>query len=294
MEFRCALVGLAGRPNVGKSTLVNAIVGDHVTITSSRPQTTRRRIAGIAHGEGWQLVLADLPGIQIPRDGLTARMAESVDETLADVDVVLLVLDGSQPVGGGDRASAAAAFATGRPVITVVNKVDGLPPERIAQAIDAAAALGPFVELHPVSAKTGEGVDALVADLVRLAPPGPALFPPEARSSDPVRLRIAELIREQALRRLRDEVPHALTVVVEEYEPGTRKRAARVEAAIYVESSSQQGIVVGAGGSMIKAIGSAARPAIERVLGERVMLDLRVRTQRGWRDDPALLDRLGP
>ena len=197
MAFRCALVGLAGRPNVGKSTLVNAIVGEHVTITSSRPQTTRRRIAGIAHGDGWQLVLADLPGIQVPRDGLTRRMADSVQETLSDVDLVLLVLDASQAIGGGDRASAEAAFAAGVPVIVVLNKTDRLPAERIAEAIATAAELGPFAELHPVSAKTGDGVPALVADLVRLAPEGPALFPDEARSSDPVRLRIAELIREQ-------------------------------------------------------------------------------------------------
>jgi len=294
VEHRCALVGLAGRPNVGKSTLVNAIVGEHVTITSSRPQTTRRRIAGIAHGADWQLVLCDLPGVQVPRDGLTERIAGSVEETLADVDLVLLVLDASQPIGGGDRASAELAFGSGAPVVIALNKVDRLPPAQIAEAIAAASTLGEFAELHPVSAKTGEGVAALVADLVRLAPAGPALFPPEARSSDPVRLQIAELIREQALRRLRDEVPHALTVVVEEYDPPTRRRAARIEAAIYVESSSQQGIVIGAGGSMIKAIGSAARPEIERVLGAKAMLDLRVRAKKGWRDDPALLDRLGP
>ncbi len=294
VETRCALIGLAGRPNVGKSTLVNRIVGEHVSITSSRPQTTRRRIAGVATGEGWQLVLADLPGIQVPRDGLTERMAASVEETLADVDIALLVLDAAQPIGGGDRASAERAFAAGAPVVIALNKVDGLPPERIGAAIEAASALGPFAELHPVSAQTGDGVAALVDDLVRLAPAGPFLFPADVRSSDPVRLRIAELIREQALRRLRDEVPHALTVVVEEYEPATRRRAARIEASIYVESASQQGIVVGAGGSMVKAIGTAARPGIERLLGCRAMLDLRVRAQRGWRDDPALLDRLGP
>ncbi len=294
VDFRCALIGLAGRPNVGKSTLVNAIVGQHVTITSNRPQTTRRRIAGIAHGDGWQLVLADLPGIQIPRDGLTERMARSVSETLADVDLVLLVIDGTEKIGGGDRASAEAAYAAGVPVIVVVNKTDGMKPERIGEAIAAAAELGDFAELHPVSAMTGDGVPALVADLVRMAPEGPALFPDDARSSEPVRLQIAELIREQALRRLRDEVPHALTVVVEEYDAPTKKRAARIQATIYVESSSQQGIVIGAGGSMIRAIGTSARPGIERVIGAKVMLDLRVRAQRGWRDDPSLLDRLGP
>ena len=179
-------------------------------------------------------------------------------------------------------------------MIVVVNKTDGMSPERIGAAMQAASELGPFTELHPVSAQTRDGVPALVADLVRLAPEGPALFPEEARSSDPVRLQIAELIREQALRRLRDEVPHALTVVIEEYEPATRRRAARIEASIYVESKSQQGIVIGAGGTMIRDIGTSARVGIERIIGGKVMLDLRVRAQRGWRDDPALLDRLGP
>jgi GTP-binding protein Era len=169
-----------------------------------------------------------------------------------------------------------------------------MSPERIGRAIGAAAELGDFTELHPISAIDGDGVQALVDDLVRLAPEGPALFPDDAKSSDPVRLQIAELIREQALRRLRDEVPHALTVVVEEYEAPTKKRAARIEATIYVDSKSQQGIVIGAGGSMIRAIGTSARPNIERIIGAKVMLDLRVRSQSGWRDDPALLDRLGP
>lgn len=294
MATRSALIGIAGRPNVGKSTLVNAIVGEAVTIVSPRAQTTRRRVAGIAQRDETQLVLVDLPGVQRPRDGLTQRMARSVEETLADVDLVLLVVAASERIGGGDRAAAELAFASGSPVVIAVNKVDRADPATIAQAIEQAAALGDFAAIHPVSARTGDGVDALVDTLVAGAEEGPWLYPAEMRSGDPVRVRISELIREQALVRLRDEIPHAVAVVVEELDEPTRRRAGRVEAVIYVDQPSQQGIVVGAGGAMIKEIGSAARPAIEALLGGRVMLDLRVKTKRGWRDDAVLLDRLGP
>jgi len=291
---RNTLIGIAGRPNVGKSTLVNAIVGESVTIVSPRAQTTRRRVAGIAQRGETQLVLVDLPGVQRPRDGLTQRMARSVEETLADVDQVVLVIAASERIGGGDRAAAELAFGTGRPVVIAVNKVDRADPATIAQAIEQVAALGDFAAIHPVSARTGEGVDDLVATLVAAAEAGPWLYPADMRSGDPLRVRLAEIVREQALLRLRDEIPHAVAVVVEEVEEPSRRRAGRVEAVLYVDQPSQQGIVVGAGGTMIKEIGSAARPAIEALLGGRVMLDLRVKTKRGWRDDPALLDRLGP
>lgn len=294
METRCALIGLVGRPNAGKSTLVNAIVGESVTIVSPRAQTTRRRVAGIAERDHTQLVLLDLPGIQRPRDRLTERMALSVDETLADIDAVVLVIDATESVGGGDRAAAERAFATGVPVVIALNKTDRLEPPAIAAAIERVADLGDFAELHPVSARTGDGVEALVETLIAHAPEGPWLYPAGTTSGDPLRLRIAEVIREQALRRLRDEIPHALAVVVEEVVEPSRRRAGHVEAVIYVEHASQQGIVVGRGGSMIREIGTAARPAVEQALGGKVMLDLRVKTRRGWRDDPSLLDRLGP
>jgi GTP-binding protein Era len=294
VSSRCGIVGLAGRPNVGKSTLVNAICGAHVSIVSDKPQTTRRRIVGIADGDDWQLVLLDLPGLQRPRDGLTARMQRTLDESLADVDAVLLVLDASASLGGGDRAAAEAAFAAGAPVVIALNKVDLLAPARIARAIEAAAALGEFHALHPVSALRREGVDALLADLAALAPEGPALYPRGAQSGDPLRLRIAELVRERALERTREEVPHAIAVVVDELEPGSRHRVARVECSLLVDSESQKGILVGKGGDMVRAIGTDARPEIEELLGQRVMLDLRVRVRRGWRDDDAVLDRLGP
>ena len=292
--FRSGVVALAGRPNVGKSTLVNALCGEHVTIVSSRPQTTRRRVAGVADGEDWQLVLLDLPGFQRPRDGLTDRMQRAVDETLADVDAVLLVLDATTAVGPGDRFVAAAVSSSSVPVVVALNKVDLVPPARIAARLAEAGELVEFHAVHPVSARTGDGVAALRDELVTLAPEGPPLYPVGTRSGDPLRLRIAELVREQALRLTRQEVPHAVAVVVDELEPGTRRRAARVEATVVCETASQRGILVGKGGSMIREIGTAARPEIERVLGGQVMLDLRVRVERHWRDDPRLLDRLGP
>ena len=292
--FRTSVVALAGRPNVGKSTLVNAICGEHVTIVSARPQTTRRRVAGVADGDGWQLVLLDLPGFQRPRDGLTDRMQRAVDETLADVDAALLVLDATTAVGPGDRFVAAAVAASSVPVVVALNKVDAVPPARIAARLAEIGELIEFHAVHPVSARTGDGVAALRDELVGLSPEGPALYPPGTRSGDPLRLRIAELVREQALRLTRQEVPHAVAVVVDELEPGTRRRAARVEATVVCETASQRGILVGKGGSMIRDIGSAARPEIERLLGGQVMLGLRVRVERGWRDDPRMLDRLGP
>jgi GTP-binding protein Era len=293
-EFRSGVVALAGRPNVGKSTLVNALCGEHVTIVSERPQTTRRRVAGIVDGPGWQLVLLDLPGFQRPLDGLTDRMQRSVDETLADVDATLLVLDATTPPGAGDRFVAAAVAAAAAPVVVALNKVDRLRPGAIAQSIAGVSDLIDFHALHPVSARKGDGVDALREELAALAPEGPALYPTGTRSGDPLRLRLAELVREQALRLTRQEVPHAVAVVIEELEPATRRRAARVEATIVCETNSQRGILVGKGGSMIRAIGTAARPALEALLGGQVMLDLRVRVEPGWRNDQRLLDRLGP
>jgi GTPase len=293
-EHRSALVGLAGRPNVGKSTLVNALTGAHVSIVSDKPQTTRRRVAGIVNGSDWQVVLLDLPGFQRPRDGLTERMQRAVEETLADVDAILFVLDATAEIGPGDRFIAERMYAAGPPVVIALNKVDRLTPARIADAISAAASLGDFHALHPVSARTGDGVAALRDELVALAVDGPPLYPRDAASGDPVRLRIAELVREQALRRLREEVPHAVAVVVDELVPGTRRRAADVSATILVDSESQRGIVVGRGGTMVRDIGTGARPLIEEALGTPVMLRLRVDVRKGWRDDDRVLDQLGP
>jgi GTP-binding protein Era len=289
--FRSGFVGLAGRPNVGKSTLVNTLCRSHVAIVSDKPQTTRRRILGVAHEPGAQLVLADLPGFQRPRDALTQRMQRAVDESLADVDVAVLVLDATEEIGAGDRFVAARVYGGGVPVVVALNKVDRLRPPQIGAAIERAAALGDFHALHPVSARTGDGVDALRAELVALLPEGPPYFDEAQDSDQPVALRIAELVRERALQLTRDEVPHALAVTVEELSRPKGRRTGRVSATLLVETSSQQRILVGKGGSMIRAIGEGARPEMETLLGGHVFLDLRVKVRPRWRRDDALLDR---
>jgi len=292
--FRSALIGVAGRPNVGKSTLVNALCGAHVSIVSDKPQTTRRRVAGILNGPEWQLVLLDLPGFQTPRDGLTGRMQRTVDETLADVDAILFVLDGTEAPGAGDRFIAERVFGSGTPVVLVVNKVDRLSPAAIGEAIERIAELGEFAALVPVSARTRDGIDRVRDELLVFAEQGPALYPVDASSGDPVRLRIAELVREAALNRTREEVPHAVAVLVDELVPATRRQAARVTCDVLCDTESQKGILVGKGGAMIRSIGSDARPEIERLLGAKVMLELTVRVRKGWRDDDRVLDQLGP
>ncbi len=285
--MRSGFVALAGRPNVGKSTLVNALCGDKVAIVSDKPQTTRHRIQGVATGDGWQLVLVDLPGFQRPRDPLTERMQRTVDHSLEDVDAIALVLAADERIGRGDRFVAARAFGSGVPVVIALNKVDRCSPAEIARQIEAASALGDFHALHPVSARTGEGVGALREELASLLPEGPAYFPEGATTDQPLELRVAELIREQALALTREEVPHAVTVEVEELE------GRRVTAAILVETASQKQILVGKGGSMVREIGTRARPAIEALLGGRAYLDLRVRVRERWRRDEQLLARLG-
>jgi GTPase len=289
---RSGHVALAGRPNTGKSTLVNAIVGGKVAIVSDRPQTTRRAIRGVCTRGSDQLVLVDLPGVQRPRDELTARMAARVRQELEGADAALLLLNGEQGVGPGDRFIAAALADSTTPLTIALNKIDRLTRPATAAALHGAGQLGLDAEIYPVSARTGEGVQELVEHLLAHMPQGPLLYPPDTRSDQPLGLRLAELIREAAIRRTRQEVPHALEVVIEEVEP-VRAGLARVQALVWVESASQRGILVGAGGRTIKAIGTAARPELERELGERVHLDLTVRVRRDWRTDAGLLDRLG-
>jgi GTP-binding protein Era len=272
---------------VGKSTLVNALCGGKVAIVSDKPQTTRRRIFGIANGEGFQLILADLPGFQRPLDALTEHMQRTVDAAFEDAEGVLFVLSARERIGAGDRFIARRVFELGVPVVIALNKVDRLKPAHIATQMAAASRLGDFHALHPVSAKTGEGVPALRDELVALLPEGPLYYPQEQRTDLAPAVQIAELIREQALRLTKDEVPHAITVEVQEI--GDKV----VQADVLVETESQKQIVVGRGGSMIREIGKRARPEIEAVLGSRVFLELRVKVKPRWRRDEALLERLG-
>jgi GTP-binding protein Era len=287
------MVALAGRPNVGKSMLVNRMVGDHVAAVSERPQTTRRRILGAAQHDDAQVVLVDLPGFQRPFDRLTERMQRSVDETLGDVDAVLLVLDATEAIGPGDRHIAERVLrADGPPAVIVLNKTDRLDPARIASRIAAAAELGQFHSLHPVSALTGDGASELLADVASLLPEGPAYFPPGVVSDQTDEERVAEVVREAALRLTRDEVPHSLAAMVDEVEPG-EGAVTVVRATLICETESQKGILIGRRGAMVKQIGSDARPQIERILGGRAYLELRVKVRPRWRRDEAALDRLG-
>jgi GTP-binding protein Era len=289
---RSGFVALAGRPNVGKSTLINAIVGGKVAIVSDRPQTTRRAIRGVRTDEHRQLVLVDLPGVQRPRDTLTERMAGRVRLELEGSDAALLVLNGEQGVGPGDRYIAQALTDPDTPVTIAVNKVDRLDRAATVAVLSAAADLGVGEEIFPISARTGKGVSALVEHLAELMPVGSFMFPVHAVSDQSLAVLLAELVREAVIRRTFQELPHAVEAIVEEIE---RPRAGlvRVRALIWVESESQKGIVVGAGGRMIKAIGSAARKEIERELECHVHLDLSVRVRRDWRGDERLLDQLG-
>jgi GTP-binding protein Era len=289
-------VGLAGRPNVGKSTLVNAIVGAKVAIVSDRPQTTRRAIRGILTGPGdaWQLVLVDLPGVQRPRDSLTERMQRRVERELAESDAALLVVDGELGLGPGDRFIARVLLAArgDTPVVCAVNKCDRLGKGQIAAALSEVAALEGVEEVFPVSAKTGMGLEPLVAGLASRLPEGPLLYPAGDTADQPGHTHIAELIREQVLRRTHDEIPHAVEVAVSdvtEREDGL----VEVKAQVWAETASQKGILIGKGGKMVRDIGSAARRELERELGARVFLDLRVRVRERWRRDDSLLDRIG-
>jgi GTP-binding protein Era len=287
VTVRSGFVSVAGRPNVGKSTLVNALSGTKVAIVSDKPQTTRRRIFGIATGEDYQLVLADLPGFQRPRDALTEHMQRTVDSSFDDVDAVLLVFDARERIGSGDRFVAGRVFSLGVPVVIALNKVDRLKPAHIAQQMQNAGELGEFHALHPVSAKTGDGVEELRRELIELLPEGPLYFPAEQRTDLSPEAQVAELVREKALHLTREEVPHAITVEVEELADRV------VRANVIVETDSQKQIVVGKGGSMIREIGMRARPEIEHLLGHPVFLELKVKVRPRWRRDERLLERLG-
>jgi GTPase len=289
---RAGFVALAGRPNVGKSTLVNALVGRKVAIVSDKPQTTRRAIRGVSTGDDTQLVLVDLPGVQRPRDALTERMQRRVEAELSESDAALLVLNGEEGVGPGDRWIVSQLERSPVPVVIAVNKLDRLDRPRTLEVLTAAAELGVGDDVFPISARTGSGVAALHEHLASLVPESPFFYPPEEPSDQPESVLLAELVREQVLRRTFQEVPHSVEVIIDDV-LRERDDLTRVRALVWVETESQKGIVIGTGGRMVKSIGTAARRELERELGTKVHLDLSVRVRRGWRADERLLDRLG-
>jgi len=284
-------VAVVGRPNVGKSTLVNRMVGTKVSITSSRPQTTRNAIRGVVNGDGYQIVLVDTPGLHKPRTELGTRLNSLVYGTLADSDAVVFVIDATMPIGPGDRLIAERLIDSGTDVVVAVNKVDAASRAKtVSQLVEAAA--WPFEHYFPLSALTGEGVAEMVHELASRLPEGPQYYPDDMHTDQPESLVVAEIIREKFLDRLREELPHALAVRVEDIEQRD-DGLIDISADLIVERKSQKGIVIGKEASLLKMAGTEARAELEALLGERVNLDLRVVVEKDWQRTPQLLDRLG-
>jgi GTP-binding protein Era len=288
---RSGFVAVVGRPNVGKSTLVNAVVGGKVAITSPRPQTTRNTIRGVLTTAEAQLVLVDTPGLHRPRTALGERLNRLVEGTLAEVDAVVFVLDATQRIGPGDRRIAQRLIEAGTPTVVALNKVDAADREAITGQL-AVAGEWDFTAYVPLSALRGENLEPLVAEVLALLPEGPAYFPPGTLTDQPEEFLVGELIREKFLSRLREELPHSLAVAVEgiEEQPGG---VVRVAARLAVERESQKGMIIGKGGALLRQAGSEARVEIEALLGARVFLDLRVRVEKDWQRHPSSIDRLG-
>jgi GTPase len=289
---RSGFAVVVGRPNVGKSTLVNAIVGQKVSIVTERPQTTRGRVRGVLTRGDVQIVFTDTPGFHKPRTLLGERLNRMVADSTTDADAVVLVVDGAAGVGRGDAYVAADRVAPLRCLkVCAVNKVDLVPGDEILPQLQAAARLAAFDHVFPVSARTGHGFDDLLGVLAEAMPEGPPLFPPGQVTDQPTELRVAEIVREKALSLTRDELPHSIAVQVEELE--REDGLIRISCLVLVERESQKGIVIGKGGSMLKRIGTQARRELEPLLGSKVFLELRVKVQREWQRDPTALTRLG-
>jgi GTP-binding protein Era len=287
--MKSGFVAVAGRPNVGKSTLVNALAGTKVAIVSDKPHTTRNRIRGVHTTDDAQLVLVDLPGWQRPIDTLTERMQGTVDDAMSseDVDAILLVVSARDRIGAGDKFVARKVFSLGLPVVIVVNKIDRLKHGHVATQMKEAAKLGDFHALHPVSALTGDGIEELRSDLISLLPEGPMYFPAGTDTDMPLEARIAELVREQALALTKEEVPHAVTAEVVELDDKL------VHVRVYTETESQKQILIGKGGTMVREIGRQARPGIEQLIGHQIHLQLQVKASPKWRRNQTMLERLG-
>jgi GTPase len=292
VAFRSGLAAVVGRPNVGKSTLVNRLVGEKIAIVADSPQTTRRGIHGVVNADGAQVVFTDTPGFHKPRTLLGERLNDAVGGAVVGVDVVIQVVDAASGVGRGDAfVFEQHVRPAGGPVFCAVNKIDVVRHHLLVPQLAAAGELGPFDEIVPVSASEGTGVDELLRLVIERLPEGQPLYPEDAATDQTVEERLAELVREQALRRTREEVPHSIAVVIEELD--REDDLTRVYATIVVERDSQKGIMIGKGGEMLRAIGIAARAEIEPLLGARVYLDLRVKVLKEWQRDPKALNRLG-
>lgn len=291
-NYRSGFIGIIGRPNVGKSTLLNSLVQHKVAIISEKPQTTRNRIRAVVTKPDSQLVFVDTPGFHKPRDVLGERLNSMVRSTMSDVDAVVFMLDGAQTVGSGDVFIASELSKVKNPVVGVVNKIDLLSEGKVSSQVEVAKHLFPFAEVIPMSSKLGVNVDELVDTLERFMPPGPMYFPEDTVSDQPERVLIAELIREKALELTRDEVPYSIAVMVDRVAPREGGELVDVEAVIYVERDSQKGIIVGKGGRMIKEIGTRARRDIEPLLGNQIFLDLRVKVEKDWSKNPEFIKRL--
>jgi GTPase len=296
-EFRSGFVCFVGRPNTGKSTLMNALVGAKVAITSKRPQTTRHTIRGIVHRENFQIVLVDTPGLHRPRTLLGQRLNDLVKDTYSEVDVIGLCIPVDEAIGPGDRwiHQQIRTVAPNTMLVAIVTMIDKVSRDRVAAQLLAVSELvGPDTEIVPVSATTGEQVDVLIDVLAAQLPPGPAFYPDGELTDEPEEVLMAELIREAALEGVRDELPHSLAVVIEEVSRRDRRDdLIDVHANLYVERDSQKGIVIGKGGARLREVGTTARAQIERLLGTKVYLDLRVKIAKNWQRDPKQLGRLG-
>ncbi len=298
-DFRAGFVSIVGRPNVGKSTLTNALVGRKIAITSGRPETTRHNIRGIVHGEGYQLVLVDTPGYHRPRTLLGKRLNDMVREALSEVDVVLFCLPADQRIGPGDQFIARELRGIKRPIIAVATKCDAVPRERVMKHLLSIEKLGEWAAIVPVSSVEGKGIDHLREVLAQTVPLSPPLYPDGDVTDESRDTLIAEFIREAALEGVRDELPHSLAVQVEEIierprrEGDDRPPMLDIHVNVYVERDSQKAIIIGRKGSRLKQIGTQARAHIEELLGRRVYLDLHVRTAKDWQSDPKMLGRLG-
>lgn len=289
--MRSGFISVVGRPNVGKSTLVNQLVGTKVAITSSRPQTTRNTIRGVLTRGATQYVFVDTPGLHKPRNALGERLNKLVYGSLADTDVALFVIDARAPIGPGDRLIAERLAAAKAPVVVAVNKVDIATPEQIGEQLAEGAAWD-FQAYIPLSARTGDGIDRLMAELDPHIPEGHFFFPEDVSSDQPDQLLAAEFVREKFLARLREELPHSLAVVVNDMT--TRDDGlVHIEATVYVERDSQKGMVIGKGGALLKAVGTEARHELEAVLGAKVFLELRVKVEKDWQRRDPILDRMG-